>query len=576
MAISPQRKAELDAIIVKQKMRKGLPLKEGTTKIDNNTFVKTTTTQPKTLLSKIGESLSKRGEEFKQTFSDVANKKINPLEGSLQYVGKGIGAVTDVAGQVGLAGIKAVTPDSIERSVIESKPFQLGAEKLGDVAKVYSLWASKNQRAAKDLESIVNIASILPIGSAAKATSIGATATKDAAGNIIKSTAEKVAAMPIASTVKTGTKATREALSEAGSMIKRGAGSVKEGIEKKALQAELPEPTRNLIRSGVSEDTMARVAQMSKENLPEIKKMAQIAQERTVNSISKARPLEVPGKILTDTASKLSKSLKSVGEQLGEVKKSLRGKVIDTSALQDAIAKEADSLRLSIKNGKILPTPGVPYDSDVLSVLNDVYKYINSDSDAEIMDLLRSTLNKQYTKLGTPFSDNATRLMTKYKDLALKAISETDPKYGALASKYSEQINALQDFTKLLNYKGSMENIGGQTLRAGEITRRLLGQASARPTEIIDNLLYQAKKAGVGAKDNFQELVRFADELDNIVGTTQTTGLQGSVQRAGEAVLSNSGLIGKLNQAAGNLIELGTPGAKEKVDALIKYIDSLK
>mgnify|MGYP006863140091 CR=1 FL=1 len=97
MAISIQRQRELDAMIARQKAKREASQKE----------------PEKGFLSGVAESLTKRGGEIAQTASDVWNQKINPIEGSLQFVGKGVGAVGDILGQAGISAVKAITPDSL-------------------------------------------------------------------------------------------------------------------------------------------------------------------------------------------------------------------------------------------------------------------------------------------------------------------------------------------------------------------------------------------------------------------------------------------------------------------------------
>lgn len=568
MAISPQRQRELDAMVARQKARRAAAQQ---------------TEEPKKgFLSGVTESLTKRGGEIAQTASDVWNQKINPIEGSLQFVGKGIGAVTDVLGQAGVAAAKAVTPDPLEKAILESAPVKAGLEIAQQGAQAYESWKQQNPRIAKDLESIVNIASIFPVGGAAKlgagtltkGTKAATGAVVDAGTRAVKSTIGGLEKTALGSALKTGTKAAGELATEAGGAIARGTRKLATAAEEKAAQSALPRPLRELRRVGLPEETIARITTATPETKGFLSKMAKNVQERMVNPRSTSRALDVPGEVLTKTASKLSSSVKTVGRQLGAVKRALRGKAVDLTEAQRSILQDVSDLRLKVRNGKIVAPLGVPADPDVISVLNDIYKYIGSGSDAEIVDLLRTTLSKSYNKLGTPFSDNATRLMTKYKDLALKAITETDPQYGALAAQYSEQINALKDFTKLIGYKGSIEDIGEQALKAGEVTRRMLGQASARPTEVINELLAQAKKAGIDFGGNFDDLVRFADELDDIGGITQTTGLQGSVQRAGEAAVESAG--GMLSKVGSGLMRLGAPGAEEKIKAILEFFKDVE
>lgn len=109
--------------------------------------------------SQLRSDLSKRGEELKQIISDTASGRITPVETGIQAVGKTIGVANDILG----AGISAITPQFAKdgmSNIISSKPVQ-------DIMSSYASWKKENPRAAKNLESVIDIASLIPIGKGA-------------------------------------------------------------------------------------------------------------------------------------------------------------------------------------------------------------------------------------------------------------------------------------------------------------------------------------------------------------------------------------------------------------------------
>lgn len=83
-------------------------------------------------------------------------QKQNPIETGLQSVGQGAGFIGDVA----YAGINALTDRGLEKvatKVGENKDIQNVASKIND-------WAKNNPRAAADLQAVVDIASLMPVG----------------------------------------------------------------------------------------------------------------------------------------------------------------------------------------------------------------------------------------------------------------------------------------------------------------------------------------------------------------------------------------------------------------------------
>ena len=121
----------------------------------------------------VGQDVSKRFggliDTFKQTAKPVDG--INPLQTGLRTVGEVAGLVGDVAGRA----ISAVTPEFVKSGLkkVGSEILQTDIGKQGlKVASQgldsYSTWKKNNPQTAKDLESVVNIASLFPIGKGAK------------------------------------------------------------------------------------------------------------------------------------------------------------------------------------------------------------------------------------------------------------------------------------------------------------------------------------------------------------------------------------------------------------------------
>lgn len=147
----------------------------------------------------VGTAFNKRVD----TASNALVSKQNIGSKALQTLGQGAGFVGDVA----FEGIKAVTPDFIEKpvgefvggavkKVAETKPAQ-------DAIGGYESWKSQHPEAAANLEATINIGSLLPIGAGAKVGIEGAkvagkvgvkatTATAKGVGNVTGSAVRRV------------------------------------------------------------------------------------------------------------------------------------------------------------------------------------------------------------------------------------------------------------------------------------------------------------------------------------------------------------------------------------------------
>ena len=162
----------------------------------------------------IKEDLAKRGENV----NDAFNRDQSFVSKTLQLIGQGAGFVGDIVGEgiksVG-RGISAITPDIIE------KPFVGGAKKLGvgilntslgqaglraieGGVESYNQFKQENPETARNLEAVVNIASLLPIGKGAQIAGKGAIKGGEVVGGVVKEGAEAVGNVAKAGASKVG------------------------------------------------------------------------------------------------------------------------------------------------------------------------------------------------------------------------------------------------------------------------------------------------------------------------------------------------------------------------------------
>lgn len=146
-------------------------------------------------MSRVAQSLSNRGKQYKDIVSARDAGQQTDLESALQIIGKPIvGTINDaIGGAIGLAGrgLSAITPDMIENPIVNA--FSTGAETgaeaampaLSRISEMYGQFAQENPRAARNLESVANIGLAAPFAKpaqvAAQATGQGAKAVGRAA-----------------------------------------------------------------------------------------------------------------------------------------------------------------------------------------------------------------------------------------------------------------------------------------------------------------------------------------------------------------------------------------------------------
>lgn len=564
------------------------------------------------VFGEVQTAASKRFASVADTFRATAKGEITPVETGLQTVGTGIAALGDLFGAGGtlMTGVmdkmtdytnpllKAITPDFIEEKIgktgaaavqsatefLNSETGKAGIEIARQGVEAYNQWKEANPRLAKNFESAVNVASIFPaeriVGVSLKAAGQGveqalktgaktfgaAGRATEAAKTAVTTTAKGIAeAAPV--------RAATEIAEQAGAAVKRGAERLVKGAQEKAATRLLSPAERTVKRVGVAEDVVERIKTASTSTRESLGEMVTMAKDAMTNIRSKARPIQVAGQELVDVAAYVSKQMKETGKRLGAIKNRLKGVKAEIPSIKESLQADLDDLGVSIsKTGKLVTD--APIEDDVLEVLSDLHKFLGKEGpiDAVNLDRLRSYLRKSFSKTGVPLQGRAQGIVEKYRSLLLDELDKIDPEYGKFAREYAEQRLSLEDFTKLLQYKGNLENITKKGLRAGEVAQRILGNAADRPQSILDALLEQARKAGYTSEKNVDDLIRFADELEAMLGTTQTRSLGGQVQRATEGVLSKIPAVGPLIEG---VRELGMPNAEERLEAIIKFLEEL-
>lgn len=146
------------------------------------------TAQEPDFMSRVAQSLSKRGQQYKDIVAARDAEQQTDLESALQIIGKPIaGTVNDaIGGAIGLAGrgLSAITPDVIENPIVNafSSSTETGVETaapaLQRLSEMYGNFAKESPRAARNIESIANIGMAAPF---VKPAQLGAQATGQAA-----------------------------------------------------------------------------------------------------------------------------------------------------------------------------------------------------------------------------------------------------------------------------------------------------------------------------------------------------------------------------------------------------------
>lgn len=110
-------------------------------------------------ISGVKTALTKRAVSFWEDIEKGAKWEINPAQAGIRFAGWVAGSVGDIL----FEWLKAITPEPIKEGVKKWLWAVASTDVAQSIANRYSEWAAKNPEQAKDLESSLNIASLMPI-----------------------------------------------------------------------------------------------------------------------------------------------------------------------------------------------------------------------------------------------------------------------------------------------------------------------------------------------------------------------------------------------------------------------------
>jgi len=166
----------------------------------------------------ISESAKKRGVAMSDTYQQTKSGDINPLQTAVRSIGGAAGFIGDVAATGVMETAKEVLPDKAEESISKSFSNAIAKSDIPKLMAEYDSWKANNPEAAKDLEGVVNIASLLPaekaLGIGLKSAKAGAKVAGESLETAGRATAKGLA-QGVETTVKTGGFIEKHALSQA-------------------------------------------------------------------------------------------------------------------------------------------------------------------------------------------------------------------------------------------------------------------------------------------------------------------------------------------------------------------------
>lgn len=347
--------------------------------------------------------------------------------------------------------------------------------------------------------------------------------------------------------------------------------------------SSMPEPKATLIRNGADERIVNVVDQASPDEIKIYRELVDQAKLKEADPTpNTSQPKVIAGREFLKPVDYLISSRKDVGRALGEYRKNLsKTRDIDTNqAFRNfhEYLKENYGVKFD-KDGKIIADSGTLATSDIPQI-QKLYDQLRSDklnSQVELDQWLQRSY-KDYDlvqKREQTFSEEVSRIAEYARGEVGKLMPED---YNLLRQEYAAYSKPLNDFVKLLGYKGSLDDLTTKDLKTGEVALRVLGNAADRPQSVIDEVLSVAGQAGYESNIDLNRLIYITDQLEDLYDITPTRGFSGSATRG----INQSGVGATLDAATlnfGSLFDRAmTSKASQKeiqqsFETYLKYLD---
>ncbi len=259
------------------------------------------------------------------------------------------------------------------------------------------------------------------------------------------------------------------------------------------------------------------------------------------------RPADVPGRVLLEQVNAVKKINSIAGKRIGDAKEFLEGKTVNSAAIGDSFKKSLDGLKIKFNEDKTLDF------SDSLisglggrkSAINDIWGKMVRNKNPDAMDLheLKQAIDESisYGKSVKGLGGKAEGALRELRS-NIKTELERFTKYAEANKVYSDTINILDEMQRLAGKKTdlSSDSAAGSL---GTLARRLTSNAQSRGPlrEVVKQLSdVLDKHSGFGGpkrlegksegRSNLKILLKYANELDKVVGTPAETSLGGVME----------------------------------------------
>lgn len=466
--------------------------------------------------------------------------------GALEAAGIGFGrGLTNIGRAVGLVGQEGEAAKMGIESLRQVRPVALtGGEILGEAAPFIPFGAA----AASIKSTAPRVASLTATGALE-----GGLSERGRGGDVSDQlisgvvTGAAVGAFPTIKIFKNAGKPTK---AQAG-IIK----SLQENPRNPNLAKFIPETgkkskaLRDAVKQSGSPELVAVMKSSSPADKAAFNKMLNIVRQGKLDPVfaDKVRVGDVVGKSLSNRLSDLKALNKRAGSLVDEVaRKELKGNTVNISGVKSSFKQGLDDLRVAYDpktgsvsfKGSALEGVGAGQARDLVKNLaKRLRRDVISAEDAHFMKRLIDQ-KVSFGKSDSGFSGQIDRNIKSLRKGLNDSISDKFPEYRKANSKYSETVNAINNFQDSIGGKVDLTSKEALGVSARRLTSNT--QSRAKMLDSLDEIQEVLSKNGIRYKDDILTQTHVANAIDRRFKTQASTGFEKSAGKAAAEAVSGS------------------------------------
>lgn len=362
--------------------------------------------------------------------------------------------------------------------------------------------------------------------------------------------------------------------------------------QNRATALENDSASEEVMRSGVSARDVVHLQDMTPDERAAAIEVNDTAREIMLDKGSNANLKTVQGRIITDNLSTVGDIQDAAGKELGAIRSSMpTQKTLSTAPGESAFTSWLDRLGISVDPKQNLDMSNSLVDDTGNAFLKRAWSLLPDNQSVSPVQI-----DKTIQQLNTLMKDvpvSADMSSTRAALFALKDGLRTEliqglpenlrPQYVQASESYAKAMEVMGGWARILKVRGEnnmsvgdlkrMISTGSRDLKAGEIARRLLGNAEGSVMPMFTSLqdLITKNPYTHGEWDgNILNVVKYTDTVEKLLKLQPSTGLSGEVKAAQQAPTSN------IKEIVSHLLNLFGKSPQTMFDSMDGYLHHLQ